>query len=242
MAALAELEQIEAQAQAQPQPSLSPGFPADDELIQRRRELMPSSAYPPLSSFEYSQDSPTPAQQNAGIHFAHSAAAAAAGPLARLAAASSTALGKRPANTQESDPFETDDRQPEAERRVEVAETPRPNKRVRRTKAAVQAAAIEGSLTPGRRPPPSASDPDLEALSQRAREVAAANRKKKEPQTRVPWSRNDCRALIRAIDVYKAKWSLIAREVEKDIIKFERKRDQQALRDKARLLKQDLLK
>jgi hypothetical protein len=44
------------------------------------------------------------------------------------------------------------------------------------------------------------------------------------------------------VDVYKAKWSEIARQVAVGVLPFEHPRDQQALRDKARLLKQDLLK
>ncbi|OIW30504.1 hypothetical protein CONLIGDRAFT_281864 [Coniochaeta ligniaria NRRL 30616] len=214
------------------------------EILQKRRELMPSSVYPAPSDFGYSQSSPTPAQQIAGMQFAHSAAVAAGSPYA-APAASLKALGKRPRDTQDSDdPFETDGRQDNNQRRVQVAETPRPRKRARKTAAVLAASGTdgEGSQTPRRPPPASATDPDLEALSQRAREVAVASRKPKEPQSRTPWSRNDCKALIRAVDVYKAKWSLMAQEIAKGVIPFEHPRDQQALRDKARLLKQDMLK
>lgn len=207
---------------------------------------MPSSAYPPPGGFAYRQSSPTPGQRNNGIHFAHSAAVAASSSFAGPAL-SSTSFGKRPRSTQDSDdPFEIDDRQPGSQRRAQVAETPRPRKRARPSKKAVLEGTpgAEGDAAPSpRRPPPaSAMEPDLEALSQRAREVAIANRKPKEPQTRTPWSRNDCRALIKAVDVYKAKWSLIQQEIAKGVIPFEHPRDQQALRDKARLLKQDMLK
>jgi hypothetical protein len=222
----------------------------DTQILQRRQELMTSSAYPPPSAFGYPQSSPTPGQLNNGIHFAQSAAVAASSSYA-APSLSSTAFGKRPRDTQDSDdPFETDDRHSaSSQRRAQVvAETPRPRKRARASKKAVVPPATpgtdgeEGSQTPRRPPPASASEPDLEALSQRAREVAAANRKQKEPQTRTPWSRNDCKQLIKAVDVYKAKWSLIQQEITKGIIPFEHPRDQQALRDKARLLKQDMLK
>lgn len=218
----------------------------DTQILQRRHELMPSSAYPPPSAFPYPQSSPTPGQQNNGIHFAHSAAVAASSSFA-APPLSSVPFGKRPRDTQDSDdPFETDDRKPASQRRAQVSETPRPRKRARASNKEVLGAGPgaggNGSQTPHRPPPASATEPDLEALSQRAREVAIANRKPKEPQTRTPWSRNDCRALIKAVDVYKAKWSLIQQEITKGTIPFEHPRDQQALRDKARLLKQDMLK
>jgi len=99
-------------------------------------------------------------------------------------------------------------------------------------------------------PLPPSSEPildntDLDAVSTRSRELSAANRanrKAREPQQRSPWVRNDIRQLIRAVDVYKCKWSTIAKEIIDGNIPFEIPRDQQALRDKARLLKQDFLK
>jgi len=93
-------------------------------------------------------------------------------------------------------------------------------------------------------PPPSATlvDTDFEAVSQRSREISAANRKAREPQVRSAWVRNDVKQLVRAVDVYKCKWSTIEKEIKLGTIPFEIPRDQQALRDKARLLKQDFLK
>jgi hypothetical protein len=85
-------------------------------------------------------------------------------------------------------------------------------------------------------------EPDLEALSQKSRLIALENRRPKPPQTRTPWSRNDCRLLIHAVWEHSAKWSLIQKKIESGEIQFEHPRDQQALRDKARLLKQDFLK
>lgn len=91
-------------------------------------------------------------------------------------------------------------------------------------------------------PGPVYTEPDLVTLSQRSREVSVAARGPREPQRRVAWTRQDTRTLITAIHVYRAGWSLIAKEIQKGTIPFEIKRDQQALRDKARLLKQDFLK
>lgn len=91
-------------------------------------------------------------------------------------------------------------------------------------------------------PPSSAIEPDYEKLAQKSREISAANRKSREPQQRSAWTRNDTRALVKAVDVYKCKWSTIEREILNGDIPFEVRRDQQALRDKARLLKQDFLK
>lgn len=83
---------------------------------------------------------------------------------------------------------------------------------------------------------------DIEELLKRSREVTAATRKAKEPQVRKPWLREDIKTLIKAVDTYKCKWSAIEKAIETGALHFERPRDQQALRDKARLLKQDFLK
>lgn len=91
-------------------------------------------------------------------------------------------------------------------------------------------------------PPGSELEPDLDALSQRTREISAAARKPREPQVRMPWLPHDVKLLIKAIDTYQCKWSTIEKQIKDGTIPFKRARDQQALRDKARLLKQDLLK
>jgi hypothetical protein len=150
-------------------------------------------------------------------------------------------------DTQDDDEsaFETDTRQPRGRRRVEIAETPqRPRKRARtsKTAAAQGTPGTEGSQTPRRVPPVSATEIDLEALSQRARQAGVVTRKQKEPQKRHAWTRNDAKTLIAAVDVYKAKWSLMQAQIEKGVLVFDHPRDQQALRDKARLIKQDYLK
>ncbi|KAK1825742.1 hypothetical protein QBC39DRAFT_387227 [Podospora conica] len=90
--------------------------------------------------------------------------------------------------------------------------------------------------------PASVEEPDFEAVTQRSREISAAKRIPKKPQERNQWVREDIKALVRAVDTYKCKWSLIEREIEAGTIPFKLKRNQQALRDKARLLKQDFLK
>lgn len=127
----------------------------------------------------------------------------------------------------------------------ETGQTPAKKPRTRRKQNA--AAPSVPSATPGAEsqyPPPPASqvEPDFEALSQRSREISAASRKAREPQVRSAWVRNDVKQLVKAVDTFKCKWSLIEREIKAGTIPFEIPRDQQALRDKARLLKQDFLK
>jgi hypothetical protein len=90
--------------------------------------------------------------------------------------------------------------------------------------------------------PGSQDEPDFDALTQRTKEISAATRKAREPQVRSAWVRNDVRLLVKAVDTYSCKWSTIEKEIKRGTIPFERPRDQQALRDKARLLKQDFLK
>ncbi|KAL2180772.1 uncharacterized protein P884DRAFT_311500 [Thermothelomyces heterothallicus CBS 202.75] len=90
--------------------------------------------------------------------------------------------------------------------------------------------------------PGTQDEPDFEALSQRTREISAAARKVKEPQVRSSWVSKDVKLLVKAVSTYQCKWSTIEKEIKAGTIPFERPRDQQALRDKARLLKQDFLK
>ncbi|EAQ89938.1 hypothetical protein CHGG_06557 [Chaetomium globosum CBS 148.51] len=89
--------------------------------------------------------------------------------------------------------------------------------------------------------PGTQDEPDFDALSQRTREITAAARKVKEPQVRSGWVRRDIILLVKAVNTYQCKWSTIEKEIKAGTIPFERPRDQQALRDKARLLKQDFL-
>ncbi|KAK4247819.1 hypothetical protein C7999DRAFT_14214 [Corynascus novoguineensis] len=90
--------------------------------------------------------------------------------------------------------------------------------------------------------PGTQDEPDFDALSQRTREITAAARKVKEPQVRSSWVSRDVKLLVKAVNTYQCKWSTIEKEIKAGTIPFERPRDQQALRDKARLLKQDFLK
>lgn len=150
---------------------------------------------------------------------------------------------KRGAPTVEDNVFESDGKVPDKKRRRQT----KPTKK--RPSDTVQLSATGGLSYPA--PPgfglgesggPVAGVPDLDTLSQRSRQIAAANRKPKEPQSRVAWTRNDCQLLIRAVESFSCKWSHIEEEIKNGLLPFEHKRDQQALRDKARLLKQDFLK
>ncbi|KAK2014184.1 hypothetical protein LZ32DRAFT_646741 [Colletotrichum eremochloae] len=88
------------------------------------------------------------------------------------------------------------------------------------------------------------------------RELSEMNRRaaSRGPQQRVPWSERDTRRLIRLIEYHNCLWARIAKrqlpehrlgdpgpEVLEDCI-FDHPRDQQAIRDKARNLKVDILK
>jgi hypothetical protein len=177
--------------------------------------------------------SPAPARpQGSGALFASSAALTA------------SQLVKRPRTSQDDDGFETDTRTPN-DRLPEEAVTPKPRrKRQKINKPEPDLERING--TPGSNSQNMASslasDVDLVALSQKARRETQNARKPKEPQTRTPWTRADCKRLIMAVDTYKCKWSLMEQMISNGTIPFEYPRNQQALRDKARLLKQDFLK
>ncbi|KAK4200293.1 hypothetical protein QBC40DRAFT_225982 [Triangularia verruculosa] len=129
---------------------------------------------------------------------------------------------------------------------------PQPKKRARRKKNADAEAdpSPNGQIVPAQplvptQYPPlpgTQMEPDFDALTQRSKEISAANRKVREPQVRSAWVRNDVRELVKAVHTYGCKWSVIEKQIKEGNIHFERPRDQQALRDKARLLKQDFLK
>lgn len=94
-----------------------------------------------------------------------------------------------------------------------------------------------GGLPPG----PAAFDPV--ALSKQSQLISKANRKPAVPKQRKPWTVHDTQQLVRAVDVYKAKWSTIEKAIREGHIAFNvPERDQQGLRDKARLVKVDILK
>ncbi|KAK3941906.1 hypothetical protein QBC46DRAFT_340023 [Diplogelasinospora grovesii] len=205
-------------------------------------------AYPPSSSIPYPQavvsedqgvpytepESPIGYPTNGSI-YAQSAAAAVTGT-------------KRPATEEtEDDEYQTDSRAPAKKRKI--ANKPRAARKPAILPPPLEAPPSSTTMVASQYPAlPSAQMtddgdlPDFEALAQRSREISAAHRKPKEPQTRTAWTRNDIRQLVKAVDTYKCKWSVIEREIRNGTIQFERQRDQQALRDKARLLKQDFLK
>ncbi|OHF03503.1 hypothetical protein CORC01_01222 [Colletotrichum orchidophilum] len=189
------------------------------------------------------------------------------------------------------DPFEEDDREPNPQRRVQLARDrhdmppppSRPSKRVHLPSAAPGPAS---SARPAAAPPwssPSStsttirrrfgselpnSAPASSALSRSSissststvasfRDINEMNRRpasRAGPQQRVPWSDKDTRRLIRLIEYHNCLWAHIAKrqlpggrpssggdfEDREDCI-FDHPRDQQAIRDKARNLKVDLL-
>lgn len=111
---------------------------------------------------------------------------------------------------------------------------------------AADAAAMSPSQVPpielGPLPPASVAF-DPVALSQRSQLISKANRRPAQPKQRKPWTAHDTQQLVRAVDVYKAKWSTIERAIRQEHIAFNvPERDQQGLRDKARLVKVDILK
>ncbi|KUI57065.1 hypothetical protein VP1G_04332 [Cytospora mali] len=84
---------------------------------------------------------------------------------------------------------------------------------------------------------------DPVALSRQSQLISKANRKPAQPKQRKPWTAHDTRQLIEAVNTYKAKWSTIERAIKENHIQFNvPERDQQGLRDKARLTKVDMLK
>jgi len=188
-----------------------------------------AGTYPQISSVSYPPGFSSyaePMAQSGGADYAHSTA---------LAAATGTSRKKR--GTVDSGPG---------------AQTPAKKQRRGRKQNLVpeDQGAVPGStnslVASSQYPLPplsgTAEDPDFDAVRIRSREISAANRKAKEPQTRAAWVRNDVKLLVKAVDTFKCKWSLIQKEIQAGTIPFQIPRDQQALRDKARLLKQDFLK
>ncbi|KAH8884315.1 hypothetical protein GQ53DRAFT_846409 [Thozetella sp. PMI_491] len=175
-------------------------------------------------------------------------ASQATGPsYAEAAAAAAVAAGqKRPApDDGEEDAFEKDTRAPQNKRKA----TGKPRaKRTRKSQGAEnQDVPSSGTVAPVAQmdvydPNDPQMEPDLDALTQRSREIAAAHRTPREPQTRTPWSQHDTKLLIKAVDIFRCKWSKIANEIQSGNIPFQHPRNQQALRDKARILKQDYLR
>ncbi|KAI8257694.1 hypothetical protein K4K58_003818 [Colletotrichum sp. SAR11_239] len=118
-----------------------------------------------------------------------------------------------------------------------------------------------GSTSSSAPPPSSAASTSLLSGEMSFSQIRESNRLPPSraagaPQ-RQPWSDADTRRLIRLIEVHECKWAVIARRQDPDYRRgrqpdpgpedtedclFEIRRDQQAIRDKARNLKVDLLK
>lgn len=91
--------------------------------------------------------------------------------------------------------------------------------------------------------PPPTIPFDPVALSQASQLISKANRRPAVPKARRPWTAHDTQQLVAAVHVYKAKWSTIEKAIKGHHIPFNViERDQQGLRDKARLVKVDILK
>ncbi|KZL64506.1 Myb DNA-binding domain protein [Colletotrichum tofieldiae] len=144
----------------------------------------------------------------------------------------------------------------------------RPQKRVRLPSTApLPSSSAHGADLPpngsASLPPPSSSSSSRGSLPSSTnssiasfRELSEMNRRaaSRGPQQRVPWSERDTRRLIRLIEYHNCLWARIAKrqlpehrlgepgpEATEDCI-FDHPRDQQAIRDKARNLKVDMLK
>ncbi|KAL2883919.1 hypothetical protein SGCOL_000554 [Colletotrichum sp. CLE4] len=188
--------------------------------------------------------------------------------------------------SQESDdPFEEDNRDPNPQRRAQLARDrrdmpPPPSKRrtLPSTAAPPSSSASLSTTSLQRRPrsslpngapassaPPPSSRSSVSSTASTVasfREINEMNRRpasRAGPQQRVPWSDRDTHRLIRLIEHHNCLWALIAKrqhaarsdgggdgggdtfEEREDCI-LDHPRDQQAIRDKARNLKVDLLK
>ncbi|PSS03258.1 hypothetical protein BD289DRAFT_449648 [Coniella lustricola] len=119
----------------------------------------------------------------------------------------------------------------------ETAKRPRVNDHGAMPPSASAPAAPMGPLPPG------SAVFDPVALSRQSQLISKANRRPAQPKQRKPWTAHDTQQLVRAVDVYKAKWSTIEKAIREKHIPFNvPERDQQGLRDKARLVKVDILK
>ncbi|KAL1871975.1 hypothetical protein VTK73DRAFT_1805 [Phialemonium thermophilum] len=214
----------------------------DDEVLRRRQEIQssPYAASETTNGRAQNYPSPTPEGGHSGIGRLYAATVAMAG-------------AKRHRAGEGEDDFEIDTRVPDSERRLPDENSSKRAQYYGPEHGSIPAPSMSmvsgspGPLHPNedvpiKDQPSSQLYPDISALSQRARQVSMVNRKSRGPQTRTFWSSEDCQMLIQAIDTYKCKWSVIEKEIRNGVIPFHHPRDQQALRDKARLLKVDFLK
>lgn len=146
----------------------------------------------------------------------------------------------------------------------------RPAKRIRLPSSSrAPSSTAPPSADPSRSEPPNGTPPSSSASSMRSSvastgsipsfsQISIMNRRAQlrstGPQQRVPWSDKDTRRLIRLIEYHNCLWARIAKrqapegrigdpgpEDSEDCV-FDHPRDQQAIRDKARNLKVDMLK
>lgn len=140
-------------------------------------------------------------------------------------------------NEGNNEDFETDNRRPAPKRARPIAPMAPPPRPAQNPGPRP----MPTSSMPG--PPSSPGDIDVVALTQQSKLVSLANRKSKQPKARRPWTARDTQTLIHAVNTYKAKWSTIERQIREGHLPFDvAERDQQGLRDKARLVKVDLMK
>ncbi|KAK1492191.1 hypothetical protein CTAM01_09985 [Colletotrichum tamarilloi] len=203
-----------------------------------------------------------------------------------------TSLSHSQQSQESDDPFEEDDRDPNPQRRAQLARDrrdmpPPPSKRKTLPSTAPppprqpSSSASSSTTTALQRRPrsslptsaPASSAPASTSASRSSvsstattvasfREINEMNRRpasRAGPQQRVPWSDKDTHRLIRLIEHHNCLWALIAKRQiaaasnlgggyggdsfeEREDCVFDHPRDQQAIRDKARNLKVDLLK
>ncbi|KAI3538987.1 hypothetical protein CABS01_03359 [Colletotrichum abscissum] len=207
-----------------------------------------------------------------------------------------TSLSHSQHSQESDDPFEEDNRDPNPQRRAQLARDrrdmpPPPSKRKtlpstappppRQPSSSASSSSTTATTTALQRRPrsslptsaPASSAPASTSASRSSvsstattvasfREINEMNRRpasRAGPQQRVPWSDKDTHRLIRLIEHHNCLWALIAKRQiaaagnlgggyggdsfeEREDCVFDHPRDQQAIRDKARNLKVDLLK
>lgn len=190
-------------------------------------ENFSSSAYPYAAAFSLA-DSDREALQRSGGQRAHELSQAAIrhdGPAYVAAAAEAARQGRKRGRKSATD----EDNAKRARTAADASAMPPPARQN-------PGGAILPSSIPGDRIDPV-------ALSRRSQLISKANRKPAQPKQRKPWTAHDTQQLIGAVNTYKAKWSTIERAIKEGHIEFNvPERDQQGLRDKARLTKVDMLK
>lgn len=147
---------------------------------------------------------------------------------------------------EEEDHFETDTRPVNTKKQAQPAAEDRSAKRPRvadpdamRMPPPVRPSASQTPIATTPLPNPRSSQPDFAAIKQVKDHVALQARLQAFPSSRQrhTWSDDDCAVLIELIRKHHAAWSAM----ELDSHRFQRPRNQQGYRDKARNIKVDLL-